>query len=53
MKYDRKHHVAIQKEINRIKKQRDEAIERMYELGLSPFRGYYEKLLTQKNRETS
>ena len=39
----------LQKEIDEIKKQQAERLKRMYALGLAPFRGYYEKLLREKN----
>jgi len=37
--------VAIQKEIDILRNQRVEALKRLYDLGLAPFRGYYERLL--------
>lgn len=37
--------IRLQKEIDELRKQQVERIEKMYTLGLAPFRGYYERLL--------
>ena len=41
--------IKIQKEIDMLMKQRIEHLARLYDMGLAPFRGYYERLL--KNNE--
>lgn len=42
----------LQKEIDELRKQQIERLGRMYDLGLTPFRGYYEMLLKKdKERE--
>lgn len=46
--------IELQKEIDGLMKLRSETLERLYDLKLSPFRGYYERLLKdhEKNVRT-
>lgn len=42
--------IRLEKEIEELRKQQVERLERMYALGLAPFRGYYERLLENEEK---